>query len=911
MATGPRYQQQTVEQSLPAARIGARSTPADFGAAVGDALAQGGNVAGNFAIQQQRATADAEAAKTMSQARLDWNQRMNDLQNQAGPGAPGFTQSFESQFDAYANTALEQAASPQARKFLQDRMTELRTSLGVQANNFENRAKTEYQFQTIKDAGQNVQRLVYSDPSQFVEALGEHFGMVDAMPNLTAEAKAKYKSNFQDEVSLSAETGEMQRDPVGYMERRGLMALRGRNAVAGPRVKIDPANLTADQKTLVDAANAQGVDPGLMLMMSGYETGGTYSSTAKNPASSAYGYLQVLNKTWKQYGGTDADRSDPTRQATIGASIIRDNISSLTQALGRAPTPAEVYMAHQQGAGAAVAALKADPGTPMADVLKPFYTSQSDLDSAINNNGLSGKTVGQALAMYGDKLGKYTPAGTPMTDAPGPDEIRPRADAPISWNVLPWEKQSALYKQAQTLTEQKVATDRQRLSGVLSDATASLTTTGQWNGYTPKLGELQVAFGVADGTRRYEQLQNAQRTGQSIQSYMSMPTAQIVADVNANQPLPGDGFIDASRLYQARQEAAQRIMQARAADPGAFVLQSSGDVRNALQAVQAATTPQARAAAAQDYALKSVAEQQRLGIETPAVLPKSMATQLVSAFNAGAKDGAGASNLVKQQADQWGKYWPDVFKQIHKDLPPSAQVLGYLGNDVDPATSAEIVRTSTLKPDELKSGLQNTDVTAAGKALQSQFAPFGKTMSYSLGGQKTYATLYDTAERLTYSYMQRGMAPDDAAKQAYQNLVGKTYQLDDTARVPSKYDLGAVRRGRDSIMGSLDTLPVVVPPAPKGMKLEDARTAYLSNLKRNAIWVTGADDNSLVLFDPTSQTPVMLAGNQPVTRSFDELVKAGGPSFIQRTFGTKPAPPVANPFELPYAEIPAHLTPGM
>ena len=110
---------------------------------------------------------------------------------------------------------------------------------------------------------------------------------------------------------------------------------------------------------IAETAQRYGLDPEYMLKKAGIEAGQGLNPRAQNPYSSAGGLFQFVDKTWNQYG-RGADKYDPRANADAAARLTLDNRNSLRAALGRDPTPGELYLAHQQGAGGAAALLK-DP----------------------------------------------------------------------------------------------------------------------------------------------------------------------------------------------------------------------------------------------------------------------------------------------------------------------------------------------------------------------------------------------------------------------------------------------------------------------------------------------------------------------------------------------------------------------
>jgi hypothetical protein len=155
-------------------------------------------------------------------------------------------------------------------------------------------------------------------------------------------------------------------------------------------------------------AQERGVDPDLALSIAQAES--SLRPGIKNPRSSARGLFQVTNDTWKQYGGDPKKRGDINEDIRVGLDIIADNTQALSQTLGRAPRPGEVYAAHFFGKAGARRILSADPNTPISEVV-----SKSVMKA--NPELLQGKTVGEAINTLGRKVGDETQAGTAQATA--------------------------------------------------------------------------------------------------------------------------------------------------------------------------------------------------------------------------------------------------------------------------------------------------------------------------------------------------------------------------------------------------------------------------------------------------------------------------------------------------------------
>lgn len=138
------------------------------------------------------------------------------------------------------------------------------------------------------------------------------------------------------------------------------------------------------------AAEGKDVDPSYVATVAYIESGG--NPNAKNPNSTASGLFQFTAATAAQYGINN--RFDP-QQATEGmARFTADNKRALTASLGREPTNAELYLAHQQGAGGAAKLLK-HPNERAADLV--------GRDAVLLNGGSEDMTAEEFARMWTDK----------------------------------------------------------------------------------------------------------------------------------------------------------------------------------------------------------------------------------------------------------------------------------------------------------------------------------------------------------------------------------------------------------------------------------------------------------------------------------------------------------------------------
>ncbi|WP_299830661.1 hypothetical protein [uncultured Roseobacter sp.] len=121
------------------------------------------------------------------------------------------------------------------------------------------------------------------------------------------------------------------------------------------------------------------------------ESGG--NPNAQNPNSSAGGGFQFIDSTAKAYGLTD--KTDLGASADAAARLAVDNKRQLQAVLGREPTSAELYLAHQQGGGGA-AQLLSNPNARAVDIV--------GRDAVMLNGGDENMTAGEFSQKW---LGKF------------------------------------------------------------------------------------------------------------------------------------------------------------------------------------------------------------------------------------------------------------------------------------------------------------------------------------------------------------------------------------------------------------------------------------------------------------------------------------------------------------------------
>lgn len=152
-------------------------------------------------------------------------------------------------------------------------------------------------------------------------------------------------------------------------------------------------------------ASRYGVPVDYMQRMAQIESG--YNPNARNPSGAA-GLYQFMPSTARQYGLTDP--YDPAASADAAARLTLDNKRHLSNALGREPSPGELYLAHQQGAGGA-AKLLSNPDAAASSLVGQAAVTQNGGQSDWSAKQFADKWTGKfsdGARAFGERVAAAT-----------------------------------------------------------------------------------------------------------------------------------------------------------------------------------------------------------------------------------------------------------------------------------------------------------------------------------------------------------------------------------------------------------------------------------------------------------------------------------------------------------------------
>ena len=104
------------------------------------------------------------------------------------------------------------------------------------------------------------------------------------------------------------------------------------------------------ERAIEQAAKLNNVDPNLLRGYVSVESGGDPNANRNNPGRQYKGLMQIGTEEWGKHG-QGGDVYDPVANMMGGARLMEQNRQNFTRAMGREPTPAELYLVHQQGLG--------------------------------------------------------------------------------------------------------------------------------------------------------------------------------------------------------------------------------------------------------------------------------------------------------------------------------------------------------------------------------------------------------------------------------------------------------------------------------------------------------------------------------------------------------------------------------
>lgn len=437
------------------------------------------------------------------------------------------------------------------------------------------------------------------------------------------------------------------------------------------------------------------------------------------------------------------------------------------------------------------------------------------------------------------------------------------------WDAMSPQNKSAMMSKMAGMYDMQAAAGRVSLQSRMQDDLAALEAGKQVNPITAHEWAAVMPLQASPAERiqlekTYQQYQQTMQLQPVYQTIVNGTAQQGIAAVQSMAPQESDpDFKFKQALYATAQAKLNAVQTAREKDPGTWLQLNSPVAKNAFEQYQ-------NNQASGEYLVSRIqSEKDRLGINSKKILPESMVDNLLRQIDNSKETSVVA---IQQVAQSFGKYSDQVMQQVQKSAYPALQVVMATNN---PRAANALWQNRALNTSDLRGSLPKTDADSADSNWNDKAKDFAGTMVVQPGGAVVWNNFNEQGKRLTYTYMQRGMSPSDAAKQAYQDVLGEQYQTNGTWRMPNTagQDIRDVNDGANEYLKNLkadQVMPLIGDPRlPESVNREQT----LSRLKDNAQWVTNSDETGLTLM--LNGLLVNDANGRPITMSYGDLAKLG------------------------------------
>ncbi|ENL9261953.1 transglycosylase SLT domain-containing protein [Salmonella enterica] len=451
---------------------------------------------------------------------------------------------------------------------------------------------------------------------------------------------------------------------------------------------------------------------------------------------------------------------------------------------------------------------------------------------------------------------------------PGNATIENLVNQPF-WNAMSPQKKSVMLSKQAGLYDMQAAAGRVSLQSRMQDDMAKLEagqpanpiSEREWLAVMPLQASPSERIQLQQSFEQYQQAMTLQPVYQSI---IQGPAQQGIAAVQSMVPQEDDpDFKFKQSLYATAQAKLNQVIKARESDPGTWLQANSPVVKNAFEQYQ-------NNQASGEYLVSRLqAEKDRLGINSKKVLPDTMVNNLISQIDNNKESSVTA---IQSVAQSFGKYSDQVMQQVQNKAFPALKVV--MSTENQRAADA-LWQIRNVPTSDLRAGLDKNQADSADSLWTDQFKDFSSTLIPQRNGAENWTIYNEQGKRLTYNYMQRGMSPGDAAKQAYQDVLGEQYQTNGTWRLPNRagVDIRDVNDGANEYLKKLSADQIM--PLIGDYRLPDKvnREQNISRIRDNAQWVTNSDETGLTLI--MNGLLINNAQGQPITVSFADLAKLG------------------------------------
>ncbi|HBT4329560.1 TPA: transglycosylase SLT domain-containing protein [Klebsiella pneumoniae] len=795
---------------------------------VGDALLSAGSQALDvFGQAKQRANV-ALTQEASLQLNAVGNNLLNNpdsgFMNLQGKNAIGKGQEYVQQFDSQVQSIAANLPDEQARNAFLQQAQQQRIQFATTAGRHEIGQVRQFEAGMQEGTLRALSQQALS-PGMFAPALMNARNSIIAYGKAHGQSDEEIESNFVQWREQAANRASEAWYTPTYQQ------------MMGPEGKIEVTDTSSESQ--------------LFSAMIWQESGGNQYGKDGAPLVSpkgAVGVAQVMEDTGPEaarLAGVPWDRdkwlNDPRYNAKLGQAYFGAQMKR-----------------YDNNPVLAVAAYNAGPGS-VDSWIKQFGDPRT---GAVSNEQFAAAIPYDETRNYVAKVTSSAPA------IPGAATMENLINQPF-WDAMSPQNKSAMMSKVAGMYDMQAAAGRVSLQSRMQDDMAKLEagqsvnpiSEREWLAVMPLQASPAERIQMRESFQQYQQAMTLQPIYQTI---VQGSAQQGIAAVQSMVPKEDDpDFKFKQSLYATAQTKLNQVMKARESDPGTWLQANSQVVKNAFEQYQ-------NNQASGEYLVSRLqAEKDRLGINSKKVLPDSMVNSLISKIDNNKESSVTA---IQSVAQSFGKYSDQVMQQVQKSAYPALQVIMATNN---PRAANALWQNRSVKTSDLRGSFEKTDADSADSSWNDQAKDFAGTMVVQPGGAAVWNNFNEQGKRLTYIYMQRGMSSGDAAKKAYQDVLGEQYQTSGTWRIPNTagQDIRDVRDGANVYLKNLSADQIMPLIGDSRLPDEVNREQSISRIRDNAQWVTNSDETGLTLM--MNGLLINNAQGQPITVPFADLAKLG------------------------------------
>lgn len=750
------------------------------------------------------------------------------------------------------------------------------------------------------------------DADKQLDTLAAGYAPESGDPNLALMPATEVAAKSAEDMRRFAKlTGEnfIQNDPETLLRSLGGQRLV-RKADAGESVMDANGNFVSSltvqvadgkwNRQIEDTAAKVGLNPNLVAAVMQIESlGRPTDKTGKITTSEAgaLGLMQLMPATAREMG---VDPNDPEQNILGGARYLRKMLDQFGD-------PIKALAAYNSGPATVEKATKSAEAKARAEGREVGADDWRKEMRRFQKEKFFNETAGylkQAERILGD-----TPdlAAGDLVDIPAEDlsmfkyldpedinDLRKRAAAEVAQRGR--ARRTSLRAQLANRLESERAS--------YADGIANVDRPVQFSEF------LAAGYDPVTAETEYAQHLNFRQMAPVIGSLKGMTKQQRDDLIRANEPSRANQtdveYSAKVKAFSMLTEAAAKLDRQLAADAPGFAVRSNDTVAQSkkdYETLASVNAPPSEVAAAQDRYVANVAAFQRAnGIVFPEILPKAEVDAIKATWY-GQQDGPlRAAQAMSSLAQKWGKHYPNVLRQLAKDLPSEALWIGNLADD--PGTEgvrSSMAAAAKMFADKDIPAMTGQSREAVAKDVRTQFADYIGALSTTDprgGGAQVWGQLEEGAVKLAALKMATlKVDAATASKQAFEELVGGqsifakrtamvgtgsgAHLMEHVIRIPKSWPGKGAEQEPDDILDGADTW--LADELPKmEFQTSRAQNTFRADVKQHGVFVTSPNDDGLVL--TLDGAPVRRKDGSIVAISWRNAANSHRPGVFSRAF---------------------------